>query len=58
MGGAQEDKKCVQHFGSEVWKEDTVPEVSKLWGVAPPGGGGASCLYEEHIYFERNMGAR
>jgi hypothetical protein len=35
--------------------------VLKLWG--PPsrgallvsGGGGASCLYEGHIYFERSM---
>jgi hypothetical protein len=30
--------------------------------VVPPRGvvgllGGASCLYEEHIYFERSMGA-
>jgi hypothetical protein len=25
-------------------------------GAQPPGG--ASCLYEGHIYFERNMGAR
>jgi hypothetical protein len=33
-------------------------------GRSPPGGGavsslwGGSCLYEGHIYFERNMGAR
>jgi hypothetical protein len=33
-------------------------------GVRPTGsaggpvGEGASCLYEGHIYFERNMGAR
>jgi hypothetical protein len=43
------------------------PEVPKLrgapWG-APPGGrrwssgGRASCSYAEHIYFERNMGAK
>jgi hypothetical protein len=41
-------------------------EVTKLWGAPPggggqcwsPGGGGASCVYEGHIYFERNMGAR
>jgi hypothetical protein len=41
-------------------------EVPKLWGAPPPpvGGGdvgllgGASYLYEWHIYFERNMGAR
>jgi hypothetical protein len=32
------------------------PEVHKLWGVFP--GGGASCLYEGHIYFERNIGER
>jgi hypothetical protein len=24
---------------------------------ASVGGGGLSCLYEENIYFERNMGA-
>jgi hypothetical protein len=41
----------------------TRAQVLKLWG-APPGGavgpweGGASCLYEGHIYFERNMDAR
>jgi hypothetical protein len=31
------------------------PEVLKLWGASP---GGANCLYEGHIYFELNMGAR
>jgi hypothetical protein len=35
-------------------------EVHKLWG-APSGGAvgpleGSSCLYEAHIYFERNIG--
>jgi hypothetical protein len=40
------------------------PEVPKLWGT-PPGGavgpwgaGSSNCLYEGHVYFERNMGPR
>jgi hypothetical protein len=39
-----------------------IHEVPKLWGAPPAGGGhywyswGASCLYEGHVYFERNTG--
>jgi hypothetical protein len=41
---------------------DTTTKVVTLW-AAPRGGvvgplGGASCLYEGHIYFERNTDAR
>jgi hypothetical protein len=31
-------------------------QVLKLWGM--PMWGGGSCLYEEHIYFERNVGVK
>jgi hypothetical protein len=41
-----------------------IAEVLKLWPPPPEealffslGGKGAICLYEGHIYFERNMGA-
>jgi hypothetical protein len=32
----------------------SIPEVPKLWS-APLGG--ASCLFEGYIYFERNLGS-
>jgi hypothetical protein len=33
-------------------------EVPKLWGaLLVLWGGGTSCLYEDHIYFQRNMDA-
>jgi hypothetical protein len=32
------------------------PQVHKLWAPCPHGG--ASCLYEGHIYFEWTVGAR
>jgi hypothetical protein len=41
---------------SEKKQQRQSPEVHKLWVVFP--GGGASCLYEGHIYFERNIGER
>jgi hypothetical protein len=47
-----------------LYKHRSISEVLKLWG-APTGRGrcwssvaGGSCLYEGHICFERNMGAR
>jgi hypothetical protein len=41
----------------------TGAQVPKLWRAPPRAlfvlwGWEASCLYEEHIYFERNMVAR
>jgi hypothetical protein len=41
-------------------KKSSKTEVIKLWGRPPGeddvGTRGGSCLYEGHIYFERNMG--
>jgi hypothetical protein len=45
-------------------KDVSNAEVLKMRGAPPPRGallvfgGGASCLYKGHIYFERNMDAR
>jgi hypothetical protein len=52
-----------ERMNALIFRSYHTPEVFKLrppWGAVDPRGGGgvASCLYEGHICFGRNMGPR